>query len=1222
MEYLQTEIEKIDKLFNKNILDDMLLCRSDIKRYMDAVKSLEHENQDIIQQYGGVDNKQLITDAAQNMKEVTEYKTTKERLTNIHTKLKGLSDHIGDVVDRLQGVVESSKDIADLTKIQERYNRFSSELENVLTSKRYRIVDVDNLKMLVDEDSSNSSVKKLWSNIYSLWVPFVTNIKELYKTVETDIDVVHDVILEQAEFNIQTLTIFEELIDTLSVIIEEMLNKPKLYTYRLKSVTGIASRSIKYEKVDNTDKIVSDGEFMFASGTVYNYMKDIELDTDALTVVETTKMKFIDEYVNKISTGSSFMDAIELDLGGIKKFNIDILEKIAKIESFSARQSGGSLKSYDNRNVSTSLLSLTNKLKETSYKLKHFKSSVRNFELEQKKIRYYMFHMMNVASLRGVKHLNIYRYVNRGILDFYLTVINDIDRRRNRSDKPIDAIYFDICHGYILNRMRNMFTFLIKNMTIDDVIEIEKCTGPAIADMVLFNHFKDILDSYYETIQNNVSIYARLNDYPSPTLPDKDNRLFAKDTELPQNISVDYTKCLTDVTGKPTTDRYSSDIVETMMNTDRLSVKFNMVFDYEEFRRNEDISKYMSIGTNISKKKSVMIVTYGYSGTGKTYTLFGNGEQKGLIQSAIEGIVSKKEIYFRTYEMYGAGVKYPFYWCDSVSETCYVYKTDTHTYNVNGVIETDIDTVLKSGEDFLSGKTGYMRIEPDRVKTFFKNFNNIVESIDNIRTEQGRIKKTPNNPVSSRSIIIYDMMIRVEDDLVRLVVMDLPGREEIVQTYTYDYIQNHKEFDTPFHRAVLSSMSIDPLYLAILCPSTIVDAFNRLDTDIKRYIVETGLQMDELSNCLDRQNRCIIKQKTDDSTGIRKTSSFYIPPDLSKESNPSTSDTIEKVSFLDEPVIRIKSKDTILTKTMKDLIQIDNTTYNIRTQPNTHHIKDAQNISDKDEIMIDYNSSGWFNKRHINRIKTTVQYQAVVAIHLLNRIVLLKDENISSNQQYSKFDVLTEIYKVICSRFGYTDYDNIARAPFEGVYINENIVGLLKVLCTDENMLNKSNDETMNMISTQKNISFSKTKEMIREDNVRLYRDPGDQPKVGPSANIVQQDKRWMKFENVAIDEDVLDEIYKKNRDNYSSQKIFLFCNPIIERVAKFYISDVKFSIKTSVYRNTKDDTDMEVQISGVKDVKIFYLFSNVNQDMKCVHQYKLFRNTLGLMELVDSANI
>lgn len=269
-------------------------------------------------------------------------------------------------------------------------------------------------------------------------------------------------------------------------------------------------------------------------------------------------------------------------------------------------------------------------------------------------------------------------------------------------------------------------------------------------------------------------------------------------------------------------------------------------------------------------------------------------------------------------------------------------------------------------------------------------------------------------------------------------------------------------------------------------------------------------------------------------------------------------------------------------------------------------------ISNKESIFIDFDKSGWNNTKHVNRRDTTIQYQAVVAIHLLNRILLIKDANISMSSKrgdpkiYSKFDVLESIYQLITENFGYKDYDKMFRSPFEGVYINENIVGMLKVLSTDKTMLNKSIDDAMKMISPQEDISFKDMKRKIRENNVDLYKDP---------AQIKDTDDVEV-FEHIVIDKKILNSIYVRNSTSYSSQKIFLFCEPLIERVIKYYITDTTISVI--------DETtgiSIPLKVSGSRDVKIFYLFSNVNQDLKCIHQYKLFENTTGLMKLIDNSN-
>jgi len=447
------------------------------------------------------------------------------------------------------------------------------------------------------------------------------------------------------------------------------------------------------------------------------------------------------------------------------------------------------------------------------------------------------------------------------------------------------------------------------------------------------------------------------------------------------------------------------------------------------------------------------------------------------------------------------------------------------------------------------------------------------------------------------------MMIRVDNELVRLVVMDLPGREEIVQTYTKDYIEKpaNRKFDTPFHKAMLSSMSIDPLYLSILCPVLIVKAFNNLDPDIRRYIMEQTISLEDLGDCLNKRNKCLPKYQLKSNRQIPPA-----PEALEEKQEPEQVPVQIKTDFKNEIVLRMRDGSL---KKMDQIIQIDKKNI-IKLVPNTTHDVDSENISNDESISIDLIRVNWNNMRHVNRNLTTVQYQAVVAIHLLNRILLLKDAEVPSSDKrgqskiYSKFDVLESIYRLIAENFGYTDYDKMFRSPFEGVYINENIVGVLKVLSTDKNMLNKNIDEAMKMISPQEDISFTDMKKRIRENNEKLYK---------PSAGNENLDK----FEGCVIDKNVLNSIYEQNATSYSSQKIFLFCEPLIERVIKYYTTDTTIPVI-----DERHDNIVQIKVSGSRDVKIFYLFSNVNQDTKCIHQYKLFENTTGLMKLIDSSNI
>src|SRR5205085_3140631 len=95
---------------------------------------------------------------------------------------------------------------------------------------------------------------------------------------------------------------------------------------------------------------------------------------------------------------------------------------------------------------------------------------------------------------------------------------------------------------------------------------------------------------------------------------------------------------------------------------------FTEVFDSINFPENGDISKYMTLETQLAKQKGICILTYGYSGTGKTYTLFGNGIKDGMLQSTLINISNLNKVEFRVFEIYGLGMAYDYYWNDKANK--------------------------------------------------------------------------------------------------------------------------------------------------------------------------------------------------------------------------------------------------------------------------------------------------------------------------------------------------------------------------------------------------------------------------------------------------------------------------------------------------------------------------------------------------------------------------
>jgi hypothetical protein len=98
------------------------------------------------------------------------------------------------------------------------------------------------------------------------------------------------------------------------------------------------------------------------------------------------------------------------------------------------------------------------------------------------------------------------------------------------------------------------------------------------------------------------------------------------------------------------------------------NLKFEEIFDPGNFKENANLSLYMGLANSLSDMKSIMLLTYGYSGVGKTFTLFGSAAKEkreksdGLLQTTLNNLTNFDKIELKAFELYGLGVPYKFYW--------------------------------------------------------------------------------------------------------------------------------------------------------------------------------------------------------------------------------------------------------------------------------------------------------------------------------------------------------------------------------------------------------------------------------------------------------------------------------------------------------------------------------------------------------------------------------
>ena len=754
------------------------------------------KNEKLFKMYGGngitdsIDNlnNQLKTTIDENIFFTKTIIDEIQKLTTINSNFDDKSKgHFGDLNVKLQEILKNIVDFKD---------KYETDIANKeLNSYDEYINQVNTIQSFIagtfNEDSLNNYLTLKLSE-QPVFIKEQIDVIKITKPIEETIKIViNDINL--LEENIKTNTDASQVkIETEIKNIAMFLGKIDTEIKKLKEITKkIKLLNIEYEKYINITLEKKDmDELIFVA------QECIDKDMIVFSNIGSSQIenqKNVDNFnllqeINNKDLGQYLTDATILSniiqKGGSKKISNTLNESIDNY--------------YD------SLTSVNNKINEIKEILNEFKKISMNYNIYYIQVYNHLLFVVNYLKLiimnQNSNYL-IYQYLGRGTTTYYLRIIirilNDIENKHT----SLIGKYFYKYHYINIQILKNFLEFLNKywkeydnNCIINSksVLPDSKkktneqkkvlskmyllCTGnnPIIKKCIfIFNSMKDILDKYYSEFSPPVGIYLRINDW---TKHSKDDIIFAKDENNKLGF-IDKTslkKC-TDDAGK----LKSNDVDINKAS----QVKFQEVFDPDGFDSNEVLAKYMAIPSFLQDGKSIMLITYGYSGVGKTFTIFGSRDPyvDGVLQSSLSNIQQKKSLHYRAYEIYGLAVPYKIYW-DRNEDEYYHFLYD-YT-DINNIITYDSkkmnEYLLELLEPRDNGTTTFKELSDD----LLKNFSNIVASIDEKRKTKGTIKRTINNRESSRSIMIYDFKIELNDGkFVYFVVMDLPGKEHIEETF-------------------------------------------------------------------------------------------------------------------------------------------------------------------------------------------------------------------------------------------------------------------------------------------------------------------------------------------------------------------------------------------------------------------------------------------------------
>lgn len=1044
--------------------------------------------------------------------------------------------------------------------------------------------------------------------------------------------------------------------------------------------------------------------------------------------------------------------------------NFDEIKKIMKKQSGGSGGSGGS----------SDLDSIQSIIEDLMQKKSHYESLKDQHKINRDKyiLAYsdayaYTRYLIIIATNQiFTDNYVVYNYLNKGLIELYKRILNEIVNKLDSGDVEPHIVFIKKYYYVVVKRL-NIFlnqlsTYVSEPTDIIDIRNIDRSSIDVRNNMILFNYFKSILESYNEMFQNKITIYARLNDMTSEI--DYGSKIFVSDHEMVDAIGCGYNSNLSNtlMTEQSIKQNCANPIINSggmrgdssvmWMRNDLCAhvvppssgdksaivpIKFTEVFDSVNFPENGDISKYMTLETRLAKKKSVCLMTYGYSGTGKTYTLFGSGQNNnnkpGMLQSTLDNINGLYKVKFRLFEIYGLGLPYDFYWndvdqdksrMDDIYHFMIHYNLDREPSDCFKVIQgfddlvkiepKDFGDYIKDDQKILKSKygdkiidTSYVTVTGSKIKEIFKKFDTFTGEIDRYRKGEihknendisdryafkkiRRIRETLNNPESSRSVLIYDFKLYVGDEsnqnepekdeknAVKFLIIDLPGREEIKETYIDPYFspiienilnnvpspQKAKRSASPSEvkehlnetfvvaKMIITCMALNPMALAVFYPidilgiikAKVADEFytKLLANDINTKRAETSETSAPKPNKLNE----FINFNKKSATNLTLKNYNDWPISETKDAK-GESVHIGALGYRTEfqymgmcAIFAIY--ELILSNRFDVLIDIYKSIVEKYIDQRIDQYIKNQNYDGRKKLLKDIIDSQFRGDTVINVVNENIldkKYKTVEEI----------EKNIDADYWFND-QVMENILKKVLK------YDYLS-TPLEGIYINENIMGLIKYLAT-----NMASNNISSPLSQLEILDEKKTKQKIMklEEQRNIARCWLMSPKQNgidgmknKIINILGTDAKEYEgskidnlggndfYNNVYSSLYILDESVSRNAttrlytDNtiklnleqvkkqqeylltqtYKSDKLFNFQKPIINDILDPYIEK---TINESDEESIKTKK-IEHNLTAIKDYKMFYLFANYDNQTKtqkkCPHQIKLLNNTKKFVE-------
>lgn len=371
--------------------------------------------------------------------------------------------------------------------------------------------------------------------------------------------------------------------------------------------------------------------------------------------------------------------------------------------------------------------------------------------------------------------------LSKGFFEFYKTILYGI-KEKILNNKPLDSSLQEM--SYILPVYFDLFDHISRNIgTKSFRVQSEKLTKFSVNSLILFFFYKIKfhVDEYTKNDNDEkVKLFIKINDIYQNDTTEQQIKTYPLYSLEGNTLKIKQFK----KDNSPNKEKSKS--YEFLRSTDG-------AFFYNDMRGPE-ISTYLGISFAINNQKDVLMLSFGYSGTGKTFTMF---SENGVVPNIFKNLKKDYKVVLQVTEFYGYGN----FTEDVARYTPYVF----YVHNFNDSLKLP-NIQYKIDESItIDGQ----QITP-MIKNSSKNIiNETVNEIDKYRLinkfpdgkpKNKTITATQNNPQSSRSFMVYDFLfydvVDPSKEPIKLSVLDLPGREDIddniVSQATFELFANNE----------------------------------------------------------------------------------------------------------------------------------------------------------------------------------------------------------------------------------------------------------------------------------------------------------------------------------------------------------------------------------------------------------------------------------------------